>query len=1250
MDHDWVHRVLQAMRVPKMPRIFVLGCFERRVTIYSQQVRALNLLEALLLSKELSSGDDIAIIGAGMAGLTFAAGAGRRGLRAKVIERDSFPMPLFRKRSKRWLHPYVYDWPTTGWNQSRTGLPVMDWEAGPVPRVLEQLDKAWNSHVTEANGSISEVYNAQDVKLTPVDGGVYVSWNVVDERRAIRPESQKYSIVVLAVGFGTERSSDSDYRGYWEPDDFDVYEGFDSIKEKPREWIVSGCGDGALTDLLRLCIRDFRHDRMIDEFIRGTDEERIYKRIREIEASAQKYSVAAPDFVFREYRSVRDDWVIGRVLNRVRDDTMVTLNATDPYFLQTNSSALNRFLVTQLWHAERFRFIPGRVIGVKREARGYCVEFADGISRHFDRVVLRHGPVPALEETFPLVWASCKPIRELWEQAPHLLDQTRLRYWDAGAFGAEIRYDRADDAVRVADGRDRRSLGNKASVQWTPHCEHPFEPAPHFRGREELLRRLNNWLDDHDSPTRIIALCAIGGTGKTALVERLLRERFKRESSSAGGIFSWSFYEDSRIEAYLGSACEYFAGAIGDGLGGRAERLRAALRSGDPHLLILDGLETVQASGYIGWTRGQIEDHSLKLLLRSIAFGLGRTRALVTSRYPLVDLEGWKGESYDEIALNDLEPDAACGVLRSWGVRGDTRTLDRICESVGRHALSISVLGSYISRFGQGNPSVAPNLDLDAISEQDPKAAKLSRLLMRYSQAMDEDEREVMAIVSMFPRGVGADVLTILANRGGPLWEIFQSESAEKRIVGLLQRLTSSGLVTSYVKACKTVYTAHPFVREHFRKVSRFDVELMYGAIRDLIAPDLERRPKVHPADPNLLERYEDLIEHTLLAGKSTEAFELFWFGLGNYGNLGLRLGEYCRGARVISSFYESGEPAKCKLSISDTERADLVGQWGMFACDLGDLATAQKCAIESIHIERKGTEPRRIANAIRCGARVFLLAGRLVAAIHLADEALDLAKEVHDFLGKKQSHSYAAYSRLLSGNLVLARVHFANGPQQNGTLPRVEHVLWETEMLRLLGRAAEARELCLANLEMCRLYEWARVAARVETLLGHLMLPANLGDARGHLAHAREWVQRTGDIEVALRAHLLASEIAMVNFDFNVAIFEAADGLQLAEACGFGIYAVDLMLALSRARLASGEASGALGHAERAMTRSTNINCGYAWGEADAAHCAGLAHLALNNRDAAMQYFSEAADLRGRLQHPGALDSAAYASRLHVR
>ena len=75
-EEDAISAILDLMEVPSRSGVYVLGCFGRYITLYSQQVRALNLAYALNRRGKLKIGTRVCVVGAGIAGLTFAVGAG----------------------------------------------------------------------------------------------------------------------------------------------------------------------------------------------------------------------------------------------------------------------------------------------------------------------------------------------------------------------------------------------------------------------------------------------------------------------------------------------------------------------------------------------------------------------------------------------------------------------------------------------------------------------------------------------------------------------------------------------------------------------------------------------------------------------------------------------------------------------------------------------------------------------------------------------------------------------------------------------------------------------------------------------------------------------------------------------------------------------------------------------------------------------------------------------------------------------
>src|SRR5262249_4030783 len=112
IDEKW-YSLIDLMSSNKYPNIIALGCFANHVTFYSQQVRALNLIDALCNTGKLKSDDHVAVVGAGLAGLSAAAATLARGLTVHLFEKLNDPalldgrMPLQTDSQKRWIDPFV---------------------------------------------------------------------------------------------------------------------------------------------------------------------------------------------------------------------------------------------------------------------------------------------------------------------------------------------------------------------------------------------------------------------------------------------------------------------------------------------------------------------------------------------------------------------------------------------------------------------------------------------------------------------------------------------------------------------------------------------------------------------------------------------------------------------------------------------------------------------------------------------------------------------------------------------------------------------------------------------------------------------------------------------------------------------------------------------------------------------------------------------------------------------------------------
>jgi hypothetical protein len=288
------------------------------------------------------------------------------------------------------------------------------------------------------------------------------------------------------------------------------------------------------------------------------------------------------------------------------------------------------------------------------------------------------------------------------------------------------------------------------------HVVHPLPTAPQFVGRRTELDELLAWW--YSGISGVVALVGLGGAGKTAVAARLVAELCRPENPyRPGGLFVWSFYQEPDAGFFLSEAYRYFAGAAADPAPARGagllHLLRDALAVGGPHLLVLDGLERVQRQEGDGpGAFGQVEDPLLRGLLTRLAEGVGKATALVTTRFPLTDLEPMLDRGYRHRDVEGLDRSAALDLLRRHGVRGDDDTLAGLLESYGAHALTLDHLGGLIGRFLGGDPSRAPEAPTLASPRRDRQALRLARLLDAYQAHLPPAELALLGRLSLLRR------------------------------------------------------------------------------------------------------------------------------------------------------------------------------------------------------------------------------------------------------------------------------------------------------------------------------------------------------------------------------------------------------------------------------------------------------------------------------------------------------------------
>ncbi len=781
---------------------------------------------------------------------------------------------------------------------------------------------------------------------------------------------------------------------------------------------------------------------------------------------------------------------------------------------------------------------------------------------------------------------------------------------------------------------------------WKTEVQYALQPAPHFAGRVELLKELSTWAVAPNDPVRVRALVAAGGTGKTAVAERVLT---KLPDENPFGVFVWSFYENPQTEAFLRAACEYFLGEAPKDTGGLLEHLQRGLRAADlPHLLILDGLELVQATGTTGRPRGELEDPLMKRFLRWLAAGRGtRAKALITSRFSLPDLADWGESGFRPRDLEDLDPPAARSVFRRRGVRATDAELDTLTAKVHGHALTVDVLGLYLVRFADGDPRNAEAFDLTAFGTHQ-KAERLSKVLTSYSAKLPNEERDLLARLSLFPRGVTGEWLTVVIAEGGQTAGALAGCSP-LQLMNTLEGLLEIGLVFASDTRDGRTFSAHPFLRDFFRGLlGATRPEDVHEAVRRHLVSGLGERPSGKASSPTDLDRYERLIEVTRLAGDLPAAVALYRDALGGYSHLSWVLGENSRGHRILSGFVNP-HAADSPFDWVGEQARMVANECALYGRNLGMLNQAREAQLAALRAAEAKADRSAVIRMEQDLTGLELAEGRYPAAERLAQRCLTEADQ-----SRRSGHARIIRGLLGSacgmlGRVREAREHFAaNGVARLDNYFGFRHWVWLAELRRmsephpvLLSQVVSARQTCAER-------QFHALVPYFDIQISRGWIDeGDIRRAREALNTARQAATSAGVVDVALRCYHLAAEIARHEEDYTLGEAEALDGIQLADSCGFGRWSLDIRTELAQIHLAANEPAKAIEPAEWVLKRSLEVDCQYAWGVADSLHLLGVAYSRLGEKEMAREHLLRAVEKRRPLEHPGLSESAAELARL---
>ncbi len=343
--------IIDGAAVHDRPNLFVIGSFDRRITFYSQQVRALSLVYALKDLGYFNANPRIAVIGGGAAGVTAAAAAALvSNSNVVLFETAGELLALQSTTERRRLDPHIYDWPAHDTIDPIADLPILDWEAGTCRSVRDDVLLGFEDISVRLGQRLRRRMRHQVSGLTVAADGYDLSFVDLDQPAPADGEepTERFNMVLLAIGFGLEPHEPVKYiqsASYWSDAGVPVAE-FEG-RPTPR-FFVSGAGDGGLIDLVAAGATNFDHAGMIRMISQHPGIQELSGVLAAIDMRAR---VADSEGTRFDFIAAYDEELLGQltaiglvaaVAAQLRPGVRLTLQTQHAEMFEVSTSTLNR--------------------------------------------------------------------------------------------------------------------------------------------------------------------------------------------------------------------------------------------------------------------------------------------------------------------------------------------------------------------------------------------------------------------------------------------------------------------------------------------------------------------------------------------------------------------------------------------------------------------------------------------------------------------------------------------------------------------------------------------------------------------------------------------------------------------------------------------------------------------------------------------------------------------------------------------
>ena len=346
-------------------------------------------------------------------------------------------------------------------------------------------------------------------------------------------------------------------------------------------------------------------------------------------------------------------------------------------------------------------------------------------------------------------------------------------------------------------------------------------------GREEELKLLDEAWEDENK--YILNLVAMGGMGKSALINRWVESMAEDDYRGAVNVYTWSFYSQGSAEDRQVSADTFVNDALvwfeydGKELSNMSQKVDAlvSLIKVKKTLLILDGLEPLQYS-LSGAMDGRMRDGNLLRLIKELSMGIDGL-VVLSSRQEIVELKGKNETHITQHPLEPLSAEAGIELFRHYDIIGTNKELEDTVNTYNGHALSLNLLARYLCDYEDKDIKKQDQLTkLTEFPEETVETGHAFRVMQWYEKKLRGTiDLKILYMLGLFDRPTSEGAVDVL--RQAKIEHLFDDTINTKAWKAALARLRRQGLLNKLNPEYPDALDTHPLIRQYFS--TRFETD-----------------------------------------------------------------------------------------------------------------------------------------------------------------------------------------------------------------------------------------------------------------------------------------------------------------------------------------------------------------------------------------------------------------------------------------